>query len=718
MFLPKYWQEKSTKPFWLNGADQDKMKIRTKITLAIIILNISIESFYTLFAIISSGAEAERAINNRLNNLSSLISNEINKELENTSLKATFHSMNYDFIDAFVKGKKQAVYEEFFLYNTFGTFDTENDLAMLLKLNGEVFLKLHDVGNKILPDHVIYRQALSGKPSRDIIIEEGEIRLISNVVLSYKREKVGVFSLGERFNNALAERIAKATDCTLAVYKENRLIAQSQFQEQKADQNFNQELPLQLKDLELEQQQLLKTTPFIENQKINSTNYRFIYFPIVNISKEILGIVKAGFPITQFSESLSYSIAQSLSVGLILMLVTVIVSLLLAKTITRTINRVKERLKDISSGSGDLTKKITNPANDEIGECSKYFNTFVDKLKNTILTITTSSQKSKGIGQNLSLSVTEVFSSIKQISESITQIKDRSIFLNKEIKEAAFSIEGISTSIDTTYTSIHKQYSALKASSQSIEDMTASIKKISDEMEDSMVIGAKLVEMANNGTQHMENLSQEIESIKTSTKDMFEATQIINDISSQINILAMNAAIEAAHAGEAGKGFSIVADEIRLLAEVTTDNSTSINEKLEAVLKNVSSTIGINTLALKYFTGIVEGINAVVKNIQRNLDILSRLSVHSDEIVQALKFLDNITSEISKSSKDVTENSSSISRGMSSLAIMFQEIAKNIEASNENIADITVSVNNLSEIGKENEKNILTLDSEITKFKV
>lgn len=256
--------------------------------------------------------------------------------------------------------------------------------------------------------------------------------------------------------------------------------------------------------------------------------------------------------------------------------------LLVSRIITKPLKKVSMMLKDISEGKGDLTKRIGLSSKDEIGMLSKYFDVFVASLNNMV--------------KQIKISIEQINSGTNQIAESNQVLSDGSA------KQAA-SIEEVTAS--TT------QISAII---QSNLENTISANKILNNTRD----------LAEDGNNKMMKLRKAMETISNSAVDIKRIISIIDDISFQTNLLAINADIESARVGKYGRGFAVVANSVRNLANKSAKSVKDTTEKIEEVIKNIESGNELTKIT-------ADKLEEITSSTQKSAQIINELTDSSRE---------------------------------------------------------------------------------------
>ncbi len=326
---------------------------------------------------------------------------------------------------------------------------------------------------------------------------------------------------------------------------------------------------------------------------------------------------------------------------------------LLAGAFIRPIKRTASALKDISEGEGDLTRRVEIRKRDEVGELTGYFNTFVEKLDGIVTDIKKNTEDTEGKSLQLRGKMEQTESESKEIGAITQSVKDAVLSQASSVEEVSATLEEIVRIIEQQDGKIISQSANITESSSAIEEMVANIKSITENLNNNATEFSNLEDSVSKGSENVERLFTLTNELSEKSKLVLDANSIIGNIAAQTNLLAMNAAIEAAHAGEAGRGFAVVADEIRKLAETSNHQSRSISENVRVLGKSIESLSefsGSMGTAFKKIEGSMKNVTEIEQEI---LNALNEQSAGSTQVLEALGSISRITEEVHGGSNEM-----------------------------------------------------------------
>ncbi len=341
--------------------------------------------------------------------------------------------------------------------------------------------------------------------------------------------------------------------------------------------------------------------------KENNKNMYLAYAPIKAINWLAVYTVK----ISSMTSSLIFIQIASLICGLIsAFLITLIFFVGSNRALIQPLYKIREAF--IRLTEGDLKVKVDNNTNDEIEEMSDQFNLFVGKFQSVITDV-------KGVTLNLS-------ESSRQLSGTTKECHASAHLQSEKIQNILVAVEQISAGEDNVAAIAEIQYESLSILISTIEDFSNLVR----EMEG---VTTKTVERADSMSAEAQKAGETIRAMSTSmsniinsSKDMTNIVSIINEISEKINLLSLNAAIEAARAGQSGRGFAVVADEIAKLADQTFASISEIsalivgnNNEIKKGMENVDNSIASTNVILEGVQAITEMMNRIIENMDKQV---------------------------------------------------------------------------------------------------
>ena len=362
---------------------------------------------------------------------------------------------------------------------------------------------------------------------------------------------------------------------------------------------------------------------------VTDSNYFYTYHAINNKEGDEIGIFIVAKPIEEVkataneaSSALIFSIIIFFIVSAAILSILVFIIRVL---VLSPLNELVVITDDISSGRGDLTKRLLEKSNDEIGKTSHSFNIFIEKVQDMVLSVIISGRKTSDDIVEATQKVVDITKRMEREREYLSQ----TIIFNRDIKNTLE--QSLEDSIETT---------------QKVDMAVESLGIVHNDMNDLMEFVSNVSIKENEISSSLSNLSKEAENIKS-------VLGIIKDIAEQTNLLALNAAIEAARAGEHGRGFAVVADEVRKLAERTQHSLAEINATINVIVQSIvdaSTQINLNAESVEKLVDSTGEVKQKIFESSQNIKEASKIAKDSEEVsknlaqstISAIKNIDNV----------------------------------------------------------------------------
>jgi len=326
---------------------------------------------------------------------------------------------------------------------------------------------------------------------------------------------------------------------------------------------------------------------------------------------QLVGYLQIGYSKDNLQKSRVNSIyAVAGSCAAALLVITLLIFVITKTMVVDRVSRTVEMLKDIAEGEGDLTQRLVEDSNDELGELSRWFNAFVDNIQQIVSTIQ---------------------ESVERVSSSSTELAATADSLSSGSTEQSTQTETIA--------------SAMQQMSQTILEVAnnaGDAAEASSSASDVAIGGRDVVDKTMQGIQRIASTVSEasdvIGELGASSAQIGEIITVINDIADQTNLLALNAAIEAARAGEQGRGFAVVADEVRRLAERTVKATQEITGMIETIQQNTDRSISsMDAGSSEVDSGLsnareaIGSLEQIVTSSERSKDMVHRIAAASEQ---------------------------------------------------------------------------------------
>jgi methyl-accepting chemotaxis protein len=442
------------------------------------------------------------------------------------------------------------------------------------------------------------------------------------------------------------------------------------------------------------------------------------FTPIRNSAGKIVGVVGCDFDGAPLHNAISSSRIQQTIIGIVSIMLGLALLLFFLRQIFSPLSKITLILKEISMGEGDLTKRITITKDDEIGEFAGYFNLTLEKIKNLVIVIKEQTVHLSETGNTLANNMTKTAAAINQITDNIQNVKERALYQSASVTQTHATMEQVVANINKLNGHVENQSGTVSEASSAIEQIAANINSVTTTLVNNTNNVKMLMETSEVGRAGLSAVAADIQEIARESEGLFEINAVMENISSQTNLLSMNAAIEAAHAGEAGKGFAVVADEIRKLAESSSEQSKTITAVLKKIKESIEKITHSTSNVLDKFQAIDSSIRTVVDQEEQIRNAMENQSEGSRQLLQNATWLIDITGQVKNGSVEMLEGSKEVIHESNNLEKAAQEITDGMNEMAAGSEQINIAIRQVNDMSLKNHEGIALLLEEVSRFNV
>jgi methyl-accepting chemotaxis protein len=394
----------------------------------------------------------------------------------------------------------------------------------------------------------------------------------------------------------------------------------------------------------------------------------------------------------------------------------VIVALVIANAIGKSIRRIESTVADLTGGN--LSVRIDIRSRDELGRLGTDLNRFIDTLSGSVRNIKHSSRDNIAVKEELVVTTNQTTASVQEMSAGASSIKDQMDRLDGQLRGSAKEMDVVSKSIVTLQDSLSEQMAMVEESTSSVTEMIASIGNVADITNKKKMATEKLVETALAGGKQLDITAAIIAEINSRIGEIRGTTDIIQNVAAQTNLLAMNAAIEAAHAGEYGRGFAVVAEEIRKLAEASSKNSKQIGRVIKGMIARIQEADEAGAATKRVFSDIDNEVRGVAGSLDEINASMSELQAGGKQILEAMTTLQEVSVQVQDGGEAMNSATGSVLQAMQQVDRISSEVLGSISEITSGLTEINSAMVTVSELTDKVSTVSETMEEAVSFFRI
>ncbi|WP_026332939.1 methyl-accepting chemotaxis protein [Thioalkalivibrio sp. ALE20] len=618
------------------------IRIGTRLMGGVTIVVVAVVVLTLVVVMNSLGTMADRAEQRELNDLSGLLIRQLEQEAERGESMARAIAEIPVIQQAFAEGDRERLLE--LTEPGYGQLRDEHDVRQyhFHTPPATSFLRTHSPDNYGDDLSDVRQTILEVNRNRQPItgLEEGPfgIGIRGMVPVSYQNEHIGSLEFGMAFDDAFFESFTEETGSPVAVHLDRDGGFEVFAGTINGESAFSRE----------EMRRILDGEEMIRNVRHDGRPMAVVGRAVEDFSGEPVGVLELMVDRSEYVAMARNATTTVVAVGVVAIGFGLLLAWLLSRSIVRPLRQTVTRLDDIASGDGDLTRRLEADGNNELGDLAAAFNRFVGKIQDLVKEVAAG-------GDQVAAAANELSATSEQTNGQVTRQKDE---------------------VDQVATAMNEMTATVAEVARNASDAATAAQTTDKDADAGRELVQQTVQSINHLTSQVDNTAEVIERLSTDAEEINKVLEVIGDIADQTNLLALNAAIEAARAGEQGRGFAVVADEVRTLASRTQDSTHEIQGMIERVQNGTREAVQAMEEGKNRAHSSREKVNEAGESLESITQSVTTISEMNTQIASAAEEQSSVAEEINRNISNITQVLDETASGSREIANASEELSK------------------------------------------
>jgi len=350
------------------------------------------------------------------------------------------------------------------------------------------------------------------------------------------------------------------------------------------------------------------------------THYAVYGKSVTDYSGNPIGVMEIALDRSSYDAAIAGARNITLMIGVVALIIGLFIAFLISRSIVNPISEAVKAMTDIADGDGDLTKRLNESGKDEIAQLGVAFNHFAEKVRHMVI----------------------------QVSGSTTQLATAAEEMSMITSETNKGVQKQQTETEMVATAMNEMTATVQEVAKNANEASSSAQGADKEAQDGKIVVEQTVSTINTLAKEIESATDVIQKLKTDSENIGTVLDVIRGIAEQTNLLALNAAIEAARAGEQGRGFAVVADEVRTLASRTQESTQEIRTMIESLQHGSNDAVkAMQTSQTRSQESVEQALNAR-SSLEAITDAITTISDMNIQIASAAEEQSGVAEEINQ----------------------------------------------------------------------